>query len=346
MSDALDDRLRRAASSYASPDEQARARARDAFLEAAAGSTRPGTAERTRRFRFGPRLAAVGLAFAACVGGAFGAGFGVGSSGTSTSTSTATIPIAANSAAGPGFLPAAGWNVVQTGATVPPLAPTAMAANVPFAASDAALDRPPADTIHSLGPNGVLLHATFVRSDDTSGQGQYPARALPLRLSDARQGSLEGFPTAGETLRLGAHAAGYEIDVLIVFGTANPSGPVRAAAQEELARLVVPGCPAHTTSLSRSDRDAAASFLLGWLRTHYVGASVDFDGASARPYLVGVDTAPHAAAVRAQCGAAARGRIVEVDVTLSKSAQATTGPHPLAYFVVRDGRGWDVWREA
>lgn len=346
MSDTLDDRLRRAASSYALPDEQASSRARDAFLEAAAPPARPVAEDRRRRFHVAPRLAALGLAFAVGVGGAFGAGFGVGSSEGSTSTFTATIPIAANSAAGPGFLPAAGWNIVQTGPTVPPLAPTAMAANVPFAASDAALTSPPEATIRSLGANGVLLHAMFVRSDDTSGQGQYPQRTLPLRLSDARPGSLEGFPTGGETLRLGAHAAGYEIDVLIVFGAAKPSQAVRAAAEEELARLVVPGCPAHAAALTGSDKDAAAAFMLEWLRTHYVGAPVDFDGASARAYLVGVDAAPHAAAVTAQCSAGAKGRIVEVDVTLSKSAQGTTGPHPLAYLLVRAGSGWVVWREA
>lgn len=94
--------------------------------------------------------------FVVSVGGAFGAGFSLGSDPERATTSGRSD--------GPRFLPAYGWNVVQTGLTVPPEGPSTIAANVQFSPRDLAIGGRPTETIKSLGPDGILLYAMLARS--------------------------------------------------------------------------------------------------------------------------------------------------------------------------------------
>lgn len=333
MSDELERRLRAAEQGYPAPDEETTRSARDAFLAAALRDSR--TERRPKRL-FGPRLVLVALAFAASVAGAFGAGFSLRSN---------ERPVADRGAAGPGFLPAIGWNVLQTGLTVPPQAPTALAANVTIAPEDRGLDRPPRATIERLGPTGIVFYAIFYPAEPAITE-DVPTRELPLRLADAKPGGREGFPPAGKMLRLHAVTEGYVVDVIIAFGADDPTPAVVASAEEQLARLVVPGCPSDALAVTGDDRAAATQFVVQWLGAHYIGRASDLEGARPRAFVIGADRAPHALAAEAACGEGVRGRMLEVQVTLAKAAHATTGPDPLTYFVVKTSDGWMIWRPA
>lgn len=337
MSDELERRLRAAQQDYPTPDEVTTTRARDAFLAAARTSSR---AERRHKRIFGRRVALVSLAFVASLAGAFGGGFSLGSTERTAERS------AEHDAAGPGFIPAIGWNVLQTGLTVPPQAPAALAANVPFAPEDRGLDRPPRATIERLGPTGIVFDAIFYLAEPGAIAEDVPKRELPLRLADAAPTEREGFPTAGKLVRLHAVTGGYLVDVTIAFGADDPNPAVLASAQEQLARLVVPRCPTDGLAVSGDDRAAAAKFVMQWLSAHYIGRARDLEGASPRAFVIGADRAPHAKAAETTCGERVRGRMLEVEVTLAKAAHATVGPRPLSYFVIKREDGWAIWRPA
>lgn len=334
MSEDLHNRLQAAAEHYPTPSEQATERARARFL--AAGETSRSGTPRLKLLQYRPAVRAVivVLGVALFAGASFAAGLKLGSSEPANPSGTA--------AAGPGFLPAFGWNVAQSGLTAPPGGTTAVAANVPFAPADRVLIAPPSETIKSLGPSGVLLHASFV----ASGPGDYPGRRFPLRLADAEPGSLEGFPARGKTLRLNAHAGGYDVDVLIIFGADNPSADVRAAADQELSRLVTPSCPANADRLDAGDLDAAREFVVRWVRDNYVDQPAQLVGLDvvARP-LTDAHARLRGAAV-SQCGAGVERTIVEVDLELPPAARRTTGPGPFSYLVYREGNVWTIWQPA
>jgi hypothetical protein len=107
-------------------------------------------------------------------------------------------------------------------------------------------------TIQSLEEGDVLMQAVFMTplasGGDDAARG-FPPRSLPLSLDEATPHvAVEGSPDVWAD-RLGATVNGWSIDVLVFYGGTDltsepPIGPtaeVRAVAQEQLARLVVPG---------------------------------------------------------------------------------------------------------
>ena len=215
----LDDRLRDAGDALGEADAVATERARRAVL-AAVG--------RPPRWR----LAAAALAFAATVSAAFSIGYFVAPSGASDDVGAPS---------GPGFLPATGWETFQTGATSPPQAPSATAANVALG-PDALSGTFPWQTIGGLESGDVLMHALFLPTGESEAvDEQFPPRELPLSLDDARAGAqLEGQPAGVTALRLLARVNDTNVDVLVFFGGGEPTPEALSLAREELARLVVP----------------------------------------------------------------------------------------------------------
>lgn len=324
MSDELENRLRAAYDGLPGPSEEETALARRAVL--AAGLPRPA---RNRR-RQALTLALAVLAVAA----AFGGGYAVASS----ADNPATPEPRAQLNAGPGFLPAVGWDVAATGTTAPPQAPTAVAANIPLSAEDRLQQSPPHATARRLGPNGVLFYVIFY----PAGATQARERLLPLQLRHAHvTGSFEGMPPVGSTRRLAARVGAYDVDVLIFFGAERPSAGVVASAAQQLGRLVVPACPA-ALPLTPADLPDAEAFVLDWLRTHYQEDPADLAGARAESSL-GTEMPRGGAALEA-CGESVRSRTVEVDVVLPRLEGLSASLSQLSYFVSRTSDGWVVWQ--
>ena len=153
---------------------------------------------------------------------------------TDTSAETSDDTAASTSAA-PYFRPAPGWHISETGAT---------AANIPLGAASRS-GAVPWDTVERLQDGDVVLFAMFWRK----GKADLPPREFPLSLDDAQPGGLEGQPDIyAETLL--AQVESVNIDLRIFYGGTVPAGvpPIdigasaeeRAAAREQLARLVVP----------------------------------------------------------------------------------------------------------
>jgi hypothetical protein len=134
------------------------------------------------------------------------------------------------------FLPAPGWEISDAGLTAANvrLGPNSQAGAVPW------------DTVERLDDGDVVLFAMVFPARYSS----FPRRTLPLSLDDAQPGGLEGQPDDIYADRLTAQVNGRNIDLLIFYGGTNPTGlppyhtepsaTARAAAQEQLARLVVP----------------------------------------------------------------------------------------------------------
>ena len=171
------------------------------------------------------------IAAAAAVGAAFAIGYFVAPSGASGDTAEVD---------GPGFLPASGWETFQTGATSPPQAPSATTANVALG-PDVFSGTYPWETIGRLETGDVLLQATFLPTGESEAvDAQFPRRELPLSLADAQSGAeLEGQPPYVTALRLLARLGDWNVDLFVFFG-GEATSEARAAAEEQLARLVVP----------------------------------------------------------------------------------------------------------
>jgi hypothetical protein len=138
-------------------------------------------------------------------------------------------------AASPYFKPASGWQTVQTSAA-------ATAANVPLGPGTQA-GTVPWDTVATLQDGDVVLFAMVSPATDVSrANGLFPPAELPLSLDDAQPGGLEGQPDDVYGERLAAEVDGWNIDVVAFFGggMVAPSAETRAAADRQLARLVVP----------------------------------------------------------------------------------------------------------
>jgi hypothetical protein len=139
-----------------------------------------------------------------------------------------------------GFLPARGWNVLQTATRTAATRPArqAIAANVPLRAEDDA-DGVPYATLWSLPRHGVVLVAKFtpIRGErDSTGN-------LPLRLRDAapqieRSAQVRPTKPLGQ-YRLRAKVNDYGVEVDVYFGTRHPAAGLITAAQQQLDRLVV-----------------------------------------------------------------------------------------------------------
>jgi hypothetical protein len=326
MSDELEHRLREAGQRLPGPDDTDTAAARSAFLAAPA-----------RRRRTSRRAVAFALAAAVAVGGAFGVGYAVAAGGGGEKTKVVHEREALD--AGPGFLPADGWDTVSTGTSTPVLA--AVAANVRLEPQDRQLTGPPAETAQRLGPNGVLLYAMF---GATSPQDRLRQSLLPLQLDRAQPVSgFPGMPQVGSTRRLHVRVAAWDVDVVVFFGSAQPSASVLAAAREELGRLVVPACPT-AQPLVAGDVDAAKAFLLAWLPAHYSGDASEVVGA--RATAAAGAKMPRSGQAAHDCGPVVASQSVEVDVTLPKLAAVSASLSQLTYFLAKTDSGWVVWERA
>jgi hypothetical protein len=170
-----------------------------------------------------------------------------------TTTSPSSTPPTTNAPADlPGFLPAPGWETAQAGAG----GMLATAANVPLGPDALEGNFPAWETIARLEEGEVLMQAAFIAPLESWGDDAargFPPRSLPLSLDDASPMlSFEGQPAHIYGERLGATVNGWNIDVLVFYGggdpvtgvPSEPSAETRAAAQEQLARLVVPLPPA------------------------------------------------------------------------------------------------------
>lgn len=293
MSDDLERRLRETGHRLPAPDEGATAAARARVVAAA-------PMPRSRR-----RPLAAALVLAAAVGGAFGVGYAVAAGGGKTTTKL--VPVRQALDAGPGFLPAEGWQTASS-----PAATSATAAN-------AAL--------------GIRLEAAFGAA---APGGSLPQALLPLQLDDAR-------PLDAATRRLHVRVAAWDVDVRIRFRTARPSNAELVAAREELGRLVVPACPA-AQPLGPGDAAAAKRYVLGWLPSHYPGGPAEAAGATAT--AAAGDEAPRRGQAAYYCGAEVAVRTVEVDVVLPELAKVSASLSQLAYFAARTPDGWTVWARA
>jgi hypothetical protein len=158
-----------------------------------------------------------------------------------TTTPTTTAPTANF----PGFLPARGWQTVTT-----PSASSATAANIPLG-PDSLKGYVPWDTVERLKDGDIVLFAMVYPMGNTAVDANFPKRELPLSLDDSVTDiNFEGQPAHIYADRIAAQVNGWNIDLLIFYGggdptavppvRSEPSAETRAAAQEQLARLVVP----------------------------------------------------------------------------------------------------------
>jgi hypothetical protein len=142
----------------------------------------------------------------------------------------------------PEFQRATGWELLSGHGEL-------AAANVPFAASDRSLQSPPSRTVSSLPRNGIVIWAMYLRG----GNSHFPRKELPLRVEQAvTSNPFEGFGCApavtlsscyaasGSIWRLLARHGSYDVDLYVFFGTDRPLPEAIAAADAELARLMLP----------------------------------------------------------------------------------------------------------
>ena len=209
----LDELIRQAAARLPAPTRNATTRARRAALAALDGGS--------RRRRSGGRVSLLAAAAVLLAAGAT-AGFLLAPSGR-TARGAPVLP------AGPGFVPANGWNTI---ATTRPRVAVAVAANVELL--DAAVPLVwPQRTLEQLPNDGIVLVATLRPKDELRLLEARPS--LPLDLRDATMATERGLTRYSVR---GARA-GYDIDVDVYFAE-PPSAPLLAEAQAELGRLAVP----------------------------------------------------------------------------------------------------------
>jgi hypothetical protein len=172
----------------------------------------------------------------------------------STTSSSSTPPT--EGPALPSFRPAPGWHTSEPGTG----GMLVTAANVPLGPDALEGNYPAWGSIGRLQEGEILMQASFMAPleswADDAARG-YPPSSLPLSLDEAPSNyGFEGQPDHVYTERVGATVNGWNIDVLISYGggdptavppvRAQPSAGTRAAAQEQLARLVVPLPPARS----------------------------------------------------------------------------------------------------
>jgi hypothetical protein len=140
---------------------------------------------------------------------------------------------AGTSLSGLGFVPGRGWAVAQSGTIGATGTAVAVAANRPLRPGKS-IEEVALATLSGLSRRDILISVVFTTRGDPAADVRFPARSLPLDLSEARQVPANG--VAGYRLRAGV--GGYNADVRIYFGAA-PTVRLRAAAQQQLDRLVV-----------------------------------------------------------------------------------------------------------
>ena len=196
------------------PNEASVSRARALLDERIAGQSRQ------ERLPSGARSGLFVAAAALVIGGivAFGA---VGS----------FVPSGRASSLGFGFLPAQGWNVVQSGTPDAQGVARAIAANVAIDPRDAASGLPHA-TLRTLPKRGVVIAATFWPQGDAEVDAGFPPRQPPLLVEDAQR-------LGDQHWQIRAGIRGYNVLLTLDFGTAEPSERLWAAAQRQVDRLLV-----------------------------------------------------------------------------------------------------------
>jgi hypothetical protein len=245
MSSDFEDRLRAARAGLPDPDPAASARAERAAVEV------------LRRGRFLPRWrrssrGAAVIAFAALVIGV-GGGFALGSTTKDGEKVAAAAPEeqppVVHGSGGPGFVPAAGWNVAQYTVSSEDQGPSAVAANVPG-------DPRKAGASGELPRDGIVIGVTLL-PPGTLRDIPIIQNRLPLTLDKASRSNL-----VPEFRGVFGSVRGWDLQVEIQFGVAEPSPKLVAQANAELARLVIPDrCPPDAVVLTAGDlpdaRDAA-----------------------------------------------------------------------------------------
>ena len=227
--------LKRLGRELAQPDEKSVERARDLLLQRTGlaaprtsdGRAVPGGTGSARvisrlRLRWALLLAAAAL----LIGSALG--FGVGSAVTPSGS-------AGGNFVGFGFVPAHGWNVMQSGTLDEAGEARAIAANVPLEPSDDFADVSLA-ALRLLPADGVLIRVRFSPRGDPAKDGAHPVRELPLRFADAER--LRPYYSVAR-YRLRAGIGGYNVEARVYFGEDAPSNRAVDAAQNQLNRLVV-----------------------------------------------------------------------------------------------------------
>jgi hypothetical protein len=196
------------------PDEASVSRARALLDERIAGESRQ------EQLPSGARSGIFVAAAALVIGGivAFGA---VGSFAPSGRASSLAF----------GFLPARGWNVVQSGTPDAQGIARAIAANVAIDPRDAASGQPRA-TLRTLPKRGVVIGATFWPQGDAGVDAGFPAQQPPLLVEGAQR-------LDDRHWQIRAGIRGYNILLTLDFGTAEPSERLWAAAQTQVDRLLV-----------------------------------------------------------------------------------------------------------
>jgi hypothetical protein len=279
VSSELERQLREARDALPAPDEPATQRARGRAL----ATIRPART-RTRR------LVLVGAMLICAVT----LGFTAGSLNAPPGTAAREPDVL-------GFVPEPGWFALQS---PPPAVPgqqtVAVAANVPFAADDVknGLVEPsglPYSTLLMLPPDGIVIVATMTPESEPRlapilTGATYPTRELPLRLRDgfaAVQWGAQVRPDGPMAqYHLGANLRGYNVDVVVYFGTPDPQTSLMRSAQNQLDGFV-----ARPEGGAAASRPAAASSpartLAAFDRT-YACSTVILGG------VYGIETRAHA----------------------------------------------------
>ncbi len=306
MSSDLDRLLREARNALPSPDEPATERARRRVLE----RLRP----RRRRARV-LVLAGATLVTAVLIGVTAGS---LNAPGVTAAREPAVL----------GFVPEPGWFALQSPpAAIPGQQTAAVAANVPFASDDVenGLVEPsglPYATLLSLPPDGIVLVSTMTPQ---SVPQVAPARPglpytdveLPLRLRDAmpvvRWGAQVRPDQPMAQYHLSGSLHGYNVDLVVYFGTSEPSAELMRQAQRQLDGFVFrPGTSSSrrtptsnnlpSTSAALIDRTyACGTVMLGGLRQIEIRAhaGVRVDGQWLRLPYVGASTGGNAGRIDA-----------------------------------------------
>jgi hypothetical protein len=173
--------------------------------------------------------------------------------GVTASSLNAPSVTAAREPAVLGFVPEPGWYALQS----PPAAvagqqTASVAANVPFAADDVenGLVEPsglPYATLLELPADGIVIVATMTPQSVTTTPPvptwlPYTEVELPLRLRDAMPVLLWGAQVRPDQplaqYHLSGSLHGYNVDVVVYFGTSQPSSELMREAQRQLAGFV------------------------------------------------------------------------------------------------------------
>ena len=233
MSIEIEERLRAEAGRFPNPSSEATALARQRIVQSGVARYGAASAKPSRRRTWAKLLAAALLAIAV----AFPSGYAV-------AAARSTAPPSPLAEVGPGFLPAEGWDTLNTGLTGSRQAPVALASNTEFAAEDFSqgAGNLPRATIASLPADGLVLWAIFYpRGESPQVDANFTERSLPLSLANAIPGSLEGDPRPeNASLRLLSAVNGWNVDVIVFTGADQLTAALEREAQAELTRLTVP----------------------------------------------------------------------------------------------------------